>query len=94
MKTKTTTREYDAKGKLVKETVVEHDSGPQHVNIACTCAWNRYSSLSYCPVHGYRHGITWTSSLTSGPQLTTYNTGTPAQRADLAAKGVYPASMV
>lgn len=57
---KTTVREFDAKGKLVKETITEEDDATSVAWMTCSCHWS-----TVCPVHGlaqrYRYPYTWTT---------------------------------
>jgi hypothetical protein len=87
MKSKTVTREYDADGKLLKETTVEYDDQPARViQTGCTC-WQTYPStvMPYCPIHGYGGMVqpyqVWCSTSSTMPAVTS-NTYTVNVSAD------------
>lgn len=62
---KTTTREYNSKGKLVKETIVETADPPSTLPRAQCMCWQPYwRTAPFCPVHGYARQQPYT--ITSG----------------------------
>jgi hypothetical protein len=79
--TKTTTREYDDEGRMVRETIVEQTDPPSYplpVTPSCTC----YGLLfGYCQVHGYRGyqptPYIWCGTSTTAATLDSYSTASP-----------------